>query len=165
MNKEIKDIRIYLINQPGNYSCGYCYITNNDNKIILYSPNNVELLQPAGGFPIYTLAPYPIPKKYNRQKFLAKETVVYPSCDVDTPSLESGIETEFHPTIVGRVLLTRAELDNFVKEYSKKFNDYEERLSQDLEKLTAEFELRKADIIKNHRKPSLTELIRNSLSS
>ena len=119
------DVRVYLIDKVGFLSVGKAYVTNSSNSIILDMNARSELIFRQKKDMPYTLAPYPIPENYDGWRSLIEPgTIVYPSCDVDTPSMGLGAARDFHPTIIEVVTMTRAELDGYVRQQRKKLAQY-----------------------------------------
>jgi hypothetical protein len=167
-----RDVRVYMIDEPGFLSCGSAYFTDTNNGIILYEgqEENDFTFRSRNNTP-YTLAPFPVPNNHNWSKLLEVGTKVYPSCNVDQPSMGYGDKKEFHPTITGGDSLIHRELEGFLETYKKQLGIYNARTSRDLKRLNAELleELeqwarsREAILTEKYAVPSLVKLIKGKL--
>ena len=123
-----KDVRVYLIDKPNFLSCGTAYITNITNLIIINDQNGQPKYRTPTA-PPYSLAPFPIPKRYRAGLHLLKNgTAVYPSdCMADLPSVGQKEEPDCS-VILDHIVMTNKELQGYLESYMHELEEYKKKL-------------------------------------
>lgn len=171
-----KQTRIYKINKPSFLSCDKVYITDTNNKIIVwdkgYGSLSARFVFRQNREAPYTLAPYPLEEDYKWGSQIKKGTKVYPSCDVDAGCWDKLEDNEIVRIQGIQIVQSLKELRNFLDEYKTLVHRYSVKLNQDLKKidnalgkekkeLERKIKEEKNKIRKQHNQPNIADLFFN----